>query len=271
MGIRFYCPNGHKLHVKAFQAGHRGVCPHCGAKVQIPYESTRPSSREEKAGSPQVGEETELQIEPTPQPPDMASGPGTPQPGVIPTVRPLGPTEAGYNQAPSAVPPSSPPMVTPIAPDPLDEAPEAIWYVRTPGEDQFGPASAEIMRSWLAEERIGPDYHVWREGWRDWLEAREVFPQWQETPAGPEIHAVSDTPTATMTTEAAMRRLRARRRSRSLSAVVVFFLLLVVIILAVVFFHVLQQEARPPKTGLIPTTFSTTSPPPHASMPVVLD
>ncbi|MFZ5832065.1 MAG: GYF domain-containing protein [Planctomycetota bacterium] len=48
MGIRFYCPNGHKLHVKDFQAGKRGVCPHCGAKIQIPYQSTRKSSRDER-------------------------------------------------------------------------------------------------------------------------------------------------------------------------------------------------------------------------------
>ena len=26
MGIRFYCPNGHKLNVKEFQAGRRGIC-----------------------------------------------------------------------------------------------------------------------------------------------------------------------------------------------------------------------------------------------------
>jgi hypothetical protein len=36
MGIRFTCPNGHKLHVKAFLAGKRGVCPHCGEKFVIP-------------------------------------------------------------------------------------------------------------------------------------------------------------------------------------------------------------------------------------------
>jgi len=36
MGIRVYCPNGHKLNVKSFLAGKRGVCPHCGAKFDIP-------------------------------------------------------------------------------------------------------------------------------------------------------------------------------------------------------------------------------------------
>lgn len=41
MGIRFYCPNGHKLNVKEFQAGQHGICPRCHAKFDIPFESTR--------------------------------------------------------------------------------------------------------------------------------------------------------------------------------------------------------------------------------------
>ena len=44
MGIRFFCPNGHKLNVKEFQAGRRGICPFCGAKIRIPTESTREAS-----------------------------------------------------------------------------------------------------------------------------------------------------------------------------------------------------------------------------------
>jgi hypothetical protein len=33
------------------------------------------------------------------------------------------------------------------------------------------------MRCWLAEGRITPESQVWREGWRDWKEAAEVFPE----------------------------------------------------------------------------------------------
>jgi hypothetical protein len=36
MGIRFSCPNGHKLNVKESLAGKRGICPACGAKFVIP-------------------------------------------------------------------------------------------------------------------------------------------------------------------------------------------------------------------------------------------
>lgn len=50
MGIRFYCSQcGHKLNVKAFQAGRRGLCPYCGGSIQIPTESTRPSSKESRS------------------------------------------------------------------------------------------------------------------------------------------------------------------------------------------------------------------------------
>jgi len=42
MGIRFLCPNGHKLNVKAELAGRRGSCPECGAKLVIPAASATP-------------------------------------------------------------------------------------------------------------------------------------------------------------------------------------------------------------------------------------
>lgn len=53
MGIRFLCPNGHKLNVKSFQAGKRGVCPRCGVVVKIPTESTRRSTAR-KEGNPEA-------------------------------------------------------------------------------------------------------------------------------------------------------------------------------------------------------------------------
>lgn len=39
MGIRFLCPNGHRLNVKAFLAGKRGICPECDARFIIPLEN----------------------------------------------------------------------------------------------------------------------------------------------------------------------------------------------------------------------------------------
>lgn len=44
MGIRFLCPNGHKLNVKVDLAGKRASCPECGAKLLIPAASPEPDS-----------------------------------------------------------------------------------------------------------------------------------------------------------------------------------------------------------------------------------
>jgi hypothetical protein len=56
MGIRFSCPNGHKLHVKEFLAGKRGICPECGAKFTIPLQqkATAPAA----VGPPAAGSTT---------------------------------------------------------------------------------------------------------------------------------------------------------------------------------------------------------------------
>jgi DNA-directed RNA polymerase subunit RPC12/RpoP len=42
MGIRFSCPNGHKLNVKAHLAGKRAICPHCGSRVVVPDPPVQP-------------------------------------------------------------------------------------------------------------------------------------------------------------------------------------------------------------------------------------
>jgi hypothetical protein len=39
MGIRFQCPNGHPLNVKAYLAGRRGICPQCDARFIVPAAS----------------------------------------------------------------------------------------------------------------------------------------------------------------------------------------------------------------------------------------
>jgi len=225
MGIRFYCPNGHKLHVKAFQAGLRGICPYCGTPVDIPLQSTRPSSKEERlarrrraAGRATADKPVPIlqkpesggggagrgaEIGPVPsggQPASMAAGTAggpspMPQPAAEATI-PRGAVFAegrwgqiaggGANAAmsagasfPAGAQPGAPPLATPRSHNlsVLDEAPNAVWYVRPSAGGQYGPATADVMRAWLAEGRIAYDTLVWREGWRDWREAGEVFPQ----------------------------------------------------------------------------------------------
>ncbi len=67
MGIRFYCPNGHKLNVKAFQAGRRGICPYCGTKFLIPSQSTRKSSKEDRAARRAIAASAFPGVNPAPQ------------------------------------------------------------------------------------------------------------------------------------------------------------------------------------------------------------
>jgi hypothetical protein len=71
----------------------------------------------------------------------------------------------------------TPAEVLPNEPDALRDAPDVIWYIRPPSGGQYGPAGRDVMRAWLAEGRITPDSQVWREGWRDWREAIEIFPE----------------------------------------------------------------------------------------------
>src|SRR5262249_46476391 len=88
-------------------------------------------------------------------------------------------------------PPSTPTLHAPenSANDPLQEAPDAVWYVRAATGGQFGPASAEIMRNWLKEGRVPANSLVWRAGWQEWRSASSTFGQlaaWAPPPtAGP--------------------------------------------------------------------------------------
>jgi hypothetical protein len=183
MGIRFYCPNGHKLNVKAFQAGKKGICPYCGAKFPIPDASTRKSSKEERAALRALAAASSL-------PHSVSQNFSTGALGSLPV-----------SQSGKFPPSTSPPIVKstssredsisgenksiPLATDssarqasdPFADASDIVWYVRPPTGGQYGPATATIMRQWLSEGRISPDSLVWREGWRDWQQASAVFAQ----------------------------------------------------------------------------------------------
>jgi hypothetical protein len=192
MGIRFYCPNGHKLNVKTFQAGRRGICPYCGEKTLIPTQSTRPSSKAERlarlAGveSLAIGKADEAGY-------DLGGGvsaaiatqnldapAGDPQNADDAEELTLADADVSERELPPE--PSASDSQATFSPgakpaDPLAEKSEVVWYVRPPSGGQYGPGTTDVIRGWLAEGRISPDTLVWREGWRDWQEAGSVFPQ----------------------------------------------------------------------------------------------
>lgn len=225
MGIRFYCPNGHKLNVKAFLAGKRGICPHCDARFDIPFESQIPDD------APRL----------RPVVSETVGSKATDEGELLGSV-----SIAVASPAELAVPSSTD--------DPIGDVPDAIWYVRPPGGGQYGPAQGDVMRRWVEEGRVSHECLVWREGWTDWKPAKSVFtkmdgetaPTTLEPP--PEPKPVLKLESAAVTpdeTEQVREVVRARRQSagkgKSLAAIV--FLGLLIVFLLVMLVVVLQQSA----------------------------
>jgi len=162
MGIKFRCPNGHKLNVKAHQAGKKGYCPKCKTQVNIPLKSTRKGKAEREA--------ERLAAEAQATAPTATVSPA----GTAPAPMPVATRITPLPEVPTTSLPSSPSMATT---DPLASNPDLVWYVRSTSGDQFGPAKGELFNAWIQEGRVGTDSLVWQEGWEDWKQAGEVFPQ----------------------------------------------------------------------------------------------
>ncbi len=155
MGIKFLCPNGHKLNVKTFLSGKRAICPKCGARVIVPAvsdPSALASAKIDPTASSSVGAaSTTIEIVADESCAELTASPAT---RIV---------ESASRPAP--------------AQDAISEAPGAVWYVRPAAGGQFGPASADIMRSWLNDGRVSASSLVWRAGWADWQTAAAIFPQ----------------------------------------------------------------------------------------------
>ncbi|MBN2474244.1 MAG: DUF4339 domain-containing protein [Pirellulales bacterium] len=118
----------------------------------------------------------------------------------------------------------------------MAEAGDAVWYVRPASGGQFGPASGEVMRTWLDEGRVGVDSLVWREGWRDWQEAAEVFAQLGAgRQAGPLDEIAPGGTSVARAAAARSSRASARRRSRNIQTLMIILLIFAVIALGTVF------------------------------------
>lgn len=150
MGIRVVCPNGHRLNLKSHLAGHRGLCPDCGARFRIPFESSdQPQPREER-GEGEVREAGDILEQPqVPAPSEIATT-------SEPEIQALSPGQPMTSDVFSA---------------------EATWYVQVPDGERFGPANSDFMKAWIAEGRVLPDYLVWRDGWSEWQSASTILGQ----------------------------------------------------------------------------------------------
>lgn len=285
MGIRFFCPNGHKLNVKTFQAGERGVCPHCDARFTIPTESDPQAARKKKhrgetgngapAAAPSVTPAAVGSIDFSRPARSQTAPVATPQAaqGTVPQTVPVGQVVAPTAQVPVATtgavrlasqvaqaavltPPAPITAPTPRITDPIAEAPNAIWYVRPPTGNQYGPARGDIMRKWIAEGRVSADSLVWREGWADWQTASQVLPSMAASAAAAPAVASSVAFGAAapavavselVTSPAATSRARVKTRTRpstSLAIGIVVTLALLAVGLLVALVMVLQHTSK---------------------------
>jgi hypothetical protein len=216
MGIKFHCPQGHKLNVKAFLAGKRGVCPKCGTKVRIPL-----------ASEPELAD-SEVEETDAAESPVKSNGSGKVSAPAVAV-------------APAA---SQPAHGTDGEHDPITEAPTAIWYVRPPTGGQYGPARGDVMRQWISEGRVSSDSLVWREGWTDWQNAGQLFPALHAASAAtsqPAMPAVSTTvPISPRASQRAATKYETKKRdSNSLAIGILIGLGVVCLVLVAVLVFVL--------------------------------
>lgn len=264
MGIKFRCHDcDKKLHVKAFLAGKRGVCPHCGAKVRIPESSEQPAeaattAKPERATRSKKAKASKNKVStPASKPMAKAAKRSADKPSSSAlTSTAATATQSAVSSKSSVGPPTaaSSSAIAERDSDPISEAPEAYWYVRPPTGGQFGPADGEIMRRWMEEGRVSADSLVWREGWNDWKTGESVFPTLRQSPptaAAPqtlaepsnlaqEELAVGNDDTPAKVSRHAKARLPSSSNSRNVAIVVVLSLVCVGLLIALMM--ILQNQ-----------------------------
>ena len=195
MGIRCCCPNGHKLNVKAEQAGKIGVCPLCGLRFQIPFGNAQTPIREkESRPSKRKSTEDPFYLEPLP----TFEGPR------VPTNKPAGelldfdlePLPRFEETNDSTSESKEDPFLKSLGLEEIDnsadsETPSAssgesepdsgsdLWYFIGNDGRQHGPMSKIDVQDWIKDKRVTKTTRIWQEGGRV-QEARDVFPELAE-------------------------------------------------------------------------------------------
>lgn len=152
MGIRFRCHRCNEpLHVKFFQAGKKGRCPHCQSRFRIPNEDAEFSTPLENA----------------PREPGSA----------LRQIDEQDPVHVSDQGGAVAILEDGPPSPNPSHPSstPADND-EARWFVRPPSGGVYGPADTSTLVSWIAQRRVTADSYIWRDGMEVWRIAIEWMP-----------------------------------------------------------------------------------------------
>jgi hypothetical protein len=146
MGIRFFCPNGHKLNVKAFLAGQKGICPYCGCKVDIPLESVRSPSKQHAQQHPQGGA--------TPSAAAPSAAVVMPHSFEEPFPMPAQPDEAAPHMSEPAAPPAS--SAGAAAPPAMPPKPAAPAPASVPAESAAAPVAIPLSAAAAAPSHAAP-------------------------------------------------------------------------------------------------------------------
>jgi len=199
MGIVAYCPSGHRMKVKDYLAGRKGICPTCGARFRIPVASmasppaTVPATPAVARAQAVVEPAAELTARSIPHDLRITALSGS---SAVATVVSLDPVvaaglpevlmlaatvEAGGPADPS-------PAIAPqIDPDPTadleieaeDEGDDDVlfWYHATPGGQPSAALRELEMVSWLDSGQATGREVVWRSDWPGWKPIGEAFPE----------------------------------------------------------------------------------------------
>ncbi len=196
MEIRIPCSHcGKVLLVQSESAGKVGVCPACHHKIQIVRRTpdhtpsqiadTLPSEPQATHGSTSSAKSNPPSSREMNQPSGSGSNSDSlkRKPSSSQNLDDVEVSSASSKSSFASHPTSASRNSSSV--DPLSERPDADWYVRPPNGNQYGPASNEVMKSWIAEGRIGSQSIVWRTGWTDWLPASRVFNNLTDMPSEP--------------------------------------------------------------------------------------
>lgn len=154
-----------------------------GANMELPL-SSQPSTANdtveadtsENANSSTEEEVVEVEVVEVIEDQDQAAGSSA---NSVPMAIPLNKDKGGAtNKTAAAEVAATNQAATNQLPDPIEANPSAMWYVRPTSGGQFGPATGELMKKWMAEGRVSPDAYVWQDGWPDWKLANQVFQEY---------------------------------------------------------------------------------------------
>lgn len=173
MGIVAHCPSGHRIKVKDYLAGRKGICPTCGARFRIPLASPvasaarAPSPDTPVAGvadGPSVAAVVSL---------DPVAAAGLPEVLLVAAV-----TDHVLPDSPADDPPQVDPDPTAHVEVDDDEAvgDAAYWYVAIPGGEPSAALRDQEMAAWLDGGQATGREVVWRSDWPGWKPITEAFP-----------------------------------------------------------------------------------------------